>query len=102
MRTIKALKIIGKFSLLLEEMKEKFNEETAEKYVGKFTRLHKDLQRFNRRNKDARYKPAFEHAENATGKMVDFLQGEGDPEVFAEAKSNLEKAVQLMPGGDRR
>jgi precorrin-3B methylase len=102
MRTVKALRIIGKFSLLLAEMSENLSVDTAEHYVAKFKRLHKELAKFNRKNKNENTKPAFEKTEQATAKMIVFLEGEGDPEVFAEAKSNLEKAVQLMPGGDKR
>jgi precorrin-3B methylase len=102
MRTVKALRIIGKFSLLLAEMSENLNVATAEHYVAKFKRLHKELAKFNRKNKNENTRPAFEKTEQATAKMIVFLEGEGDPEVFAEANKTLKEAIEMLPGGDER
>ncbi|MBH9965580.1 hypothetical protein [[Bacillus] enclensis] len=100
MRKIKGLEIIGKTSLLLDDMTKNFSAENADRYVAKMKSLHADLKKFNRKNKDKRFEPAFEGMELAVAKFIVFLEGKGDPEVFAEANNTLKKAIELLPGGD--
>ncbi len=98
MRTIKGAALIGEFNILLKEMRQKLNEANIADYVKKFERLHVKLTKFNRKNKDARFKAGFVKAEEATGRMLEFLKGQGNPEVCAEAIEMLREAVTLMPG----
>jgi hypothetical protein len=101
MRKIKGLEIIGKTSLLLNDMTKNFSAETADRYVAKFKNLHVDLKKFNRKNKDERFKSAFEGMELSVAKFIEFLEGEGDPDVFAEAHELLKDAVSKVPGDGR-
>ncbi|MGD7047678.1 hypothetical protein FZC83_05350 [Rossellomorea marisflavi] len=98
MRTIKGAALIGEFNILLREMRQKLNEANIDEYVRKFERLYKRLGKFNRKNKDARFKAGFVKAEEGTGRVIDFLKGPGDPAVYKEALEMLKKAVELMPG----
>jgi hypothetical protein len=102
MRTIKGLKIVGKATVLLKEMSTKYSEETHEKYLGKFKRLAKEVRAFNRRNKDGRFKPAFEQFGKAIDKFIEFLEGSGKPEVFEEAHDMLKESMEKMPGGGQQ
>lgn len=98
MRTIKGAALIGEFNILLKEMRQKLNEANVDDYVKKFERLHEKLKKFNRKSKDARFKAGFMKAEAATGRMLEYLKGNGDPKACNEALEMLKEAVKLMPG----
>ncbi len=98
MRTVKGAALIGEFNILLKEMRQKLNEANIDDYVMRFERLHGKLVKFNRKSKDARFKAGFMKAEAATGRMIEFLKGKGDPKACNEAVEMLREAVRLMPG----
>ncbi|KMK93716.1 hypothetical protein [Rossellomorea marisflavi] len=98
MKTAKGAALIGEFNVLLLEMRKKLNEENIADYVKKFGKLYVKLVKFNRKSKDARFKAGFVKAEEATGRMLEFLKGKGDPKVCNEAIEMLREAVKLMPG----
>lgn len=103
MRKAKGLAIIGQLAAVLDEMSRELHEDenaSLDKYVGKLEALSRKTKKFNAKNKDARFKPAFEQLEKAVDKFIAFME-RNDERQFVEAQSLLDSAVSLMTRGGR-